>query len=123
MPALAAEQSCSVTLGFNIFANAPAKLHRPSVLCAFCFLRLVTHFHLGKIQRETLIIDPRLTPKLLKLKQATGSLPKRISATEIQASTASHIRDAMAATLGLGSSAMSGNINTLAIGIYEEVMP
>ncbi|WP_458722490.1 hypothetical protein [Pseudomonas brenneri] len=68
-------------------------------------------------------IDPRLTPKLLKLKQATGSLPKRISATETQASTASHIRDAMAATLGLGSSAMSGNINTLAIGIYEEVMP
>lgn len=87
-------------------------------------LRGLTRQERIKLNNELLKIqDPRLTPKLLKLKQATGSLPKRISATEIQASTASHIRDAMAATLGLGSSAMSGNINTLAIGIYEEVMP
>ncbi|GGL48820.1 hypothetical protein GCM10009091_33340 [Pseudomonas brenneri] len=87
-------------------------------------LRGLTRQERIKLNNELLKIqDPRLTPKLLKLKQATGSLPKRISTTEIQASTASHIRDAMAATLGLGSSAMSGNINTLAIGIYEEVMP
>lgn len=87
-------------------------------------LRGLTRQERIKLNNELLKIqDPRLTPKLLKLKQATGSLPKRISATEIQAPTASHIRDAMAATLGLGSSAMSGNINTLAIGIYEEVMP
>lgn len=87
-------------------------------------LRGLTRQERIKLNNELLKIqDPRLTPKLLKLKQATGSLPKRISATEIQAPTASHIRDAMVATLGLGSSAMSGNINALAIGIYEEVMP
>lgn len=35
--------------------------------------------------------------------------------------TANHIRDAWAATLGFTSSAMTGNVKTLAIGLYEEV--
>lgn len=87
-------------------------------------LRGLTRQERANLNNELLKIqDPRLTPKLLKLKQATGSLPKRLSATEIRASTTSHIRDAVAGALGLGSSAMSGNVRTLAIGIYEEVMP
>nr|WP_314569226.1 NAD synthetase [uncultured Pseudomonas sp.] len=65
--------------------------------------------------------DPRLTHKLLKVKQANGKLPKRISATKMQQNTANHIREALAATLGFSGSAMSGNVKTLAIGIYEEV--
>ncbi|QJI12704.1 NAD synthetase [Pseudomonas sp. ADAK22] len=64
--------------------------------------------------------DPRLTSKLLKVRQATGVLPKRISATEMQLATVNHIRDAMAATLGFASSSIPGKIKTLAIGVYEE---
>ena len=67
--------------------------------------------------------DPRLTLKLLKVKQANGVLPKRISATEMQLSTANHIRDAVAATLGFASSSMPEKIKTWAIGLYEEVTP
>lgn len=64
--------------------------------------------------------DPRLTSKLLKVRQATGVLPKRISATEMQLATVNHIRDAMAATLGFASNSIPGKIKTLAIGVYEE---
>jgi len=75
-----------------------------------------------KLNDELLKIrDPRLTSKLLKLKQASGAATKRISATQMQQATANHIRDALAATLGFTSSAVSGNVKTLAIGIYEEV--
>lgn len=64
--------------------------------------------------------DPRLTSKLLKVRQATGVLLKRISATEMQLATVNHIRDAMAAILGFASSSIPGKIKTLAIGVYEE---
>ncbi|WP_087692552.1 NAD synthetase [Pseudomonas sp. PE-S1G-1] len=75
-----------------------------------------------KLNDELLKIrDPRLTSKLLKLKQASGAATKRISATQMQQATTNHIRDALAATLGFTSSAVSGNVTTLAIGIYEEV--
>lgn len=75
-----------------------------------------------KLNDELLKIrDPRLTSKLLKLKQASGAATKRISATQMQQATTNHIRDALAATLGFTSSAVSGNVKTLAIGIYEEV--
>lgn len=85
-------------------------------------LRGLTRQERAKLNDELLKIrDPRLTPKLLKLKQASGAATKRISATQMQKATTNHIRDALAATLGFTSSAMSGNVKTLAIGIYEEV--
>ncbi|WP_455825937.1 NAD synthetase [Pseudomonas graminis] len=75
----------------------------------------------AKLNDELLRLqDPRLTPKLLKVKQANKVLPKWISATEMQLATVNHIRDALAATLGFASSSLPGNIKTLAIGIYEE---
>lgn len=76
-----------------------------------------------KLNNELLSIrDPRLTTKLLKLERAAGRAPKRISAAEVQQSTVNHMRDALAATASFSSSVLSGNINTLAIGIYEEVV-
>ncbi|WP_448650497.1 NAD synthetase [Pseudomonas fluorescens] len=76
----------------------------------------------AKLNDELLKLrDPRLTSKLLKVRQATGVLPKRISATEMQLATVNHIRDATAATLGFASSSIPGKIKTLAIGVYEEV--
>ncbi len=65
--------------------------------------------------------DPRLTPKLLKLKQAAGNAPKRIPAARIKPISAIHRNDAISAALGITSSAASGNTKTLAIGIYEEL--
>lgn len=74
----------------------------------------------AKLTDELLKIqDPRLTPKLLKLKQAAGSFPKRIPATQIKPIIATHRNDAFAAALGLTSSTLSGNTKTLAVGIYE----
>ena len=67
------------------------------------------------------IKDPRLITKLLKLKQAAGIASKRISAVEMQHVIATHRQDAAAGTLGVVSSTISGNLNTLAVGIYEEV--
>lgn len=75
----------------------------------------------AKLNNELLRLqDPRLTPKILKVKQANRALPKRISTTEMQLATAHHIREALAAAVGFASSSMPGNIKALAIGIYEE---
>lgn len=76
----------------------------------------------AKLNNELLRIrDPRLTTKLLKLEQAAGRASKRISATEMKQATANHIRDSLAAALGFTSSAITGNVKALAIGLYEEV--
>lgn len=84
-------------------------------------LRGLTRQERAKINDELLRIqDPRLTTKLLKLKQAAGIATKRISATYMKHATSNHIRDVWAATLGFSSSAASGNANALAIGLYEE---
>ena len=75
-----------------------------------------------KLNNELLRLqEPRLIPKMLKIKQANKVLPKRISATKMRQATANHIQETLAAALGLTGSAISGNVKTLAIGIYEEV--
>jgi predicted protein tyrosine phosphatase len=85
-------------------------------------LRGLTRQERAKLNDELLKInDPRLTTKLLKLKQAAGTATKRISPTHMQRATMNYIRDAMAGASGITSSAMSGNVRTLAIGIYEEL--
>ena len=84
-------------------------------------LRGLSRQERSKLTNELLRIqDPRLTPKLLKLKQAARNAPKRIPATQIKPIIATHRNDSIAAALGLASSGMSGNTKTLAIGIYEE---
>ena len=85
-------------------------------------LKSLTRQERKKLNDELLRIrDPNLTFKQLKLEKAAGNLPKRISATQIQQATAAHIMDAAAASLGLTSSAISGNVRTLALGVYEEI--
>ncbi len=76
-------------------------------------LKRLTRQERAKLNDELLRIqDPRLTIKLLKLKQAAGTASKRISATDMRHATANHIKDALAATLGF--------TNSIAIGLYEE---
>lgn len=63
--------------------------------------------------------DPRLTPKLLKLKQAEGALAKRFTPTQLRHATITTIKDSLNASLGVVGSAVSGNIH-IAVGSFEE---
>lgn len=85
-------------------------------------LRGLSRQERAKLTDELLKIqDPRMTPKLLKLKQAAGDLSKRFQATQIKPITRMHLKDAAAAGLGLASSVISGNTRILAVGVYEEL--
>lgn len=87
-------------------------------------LKGLTRQERAKLNDELLKIrDPRLTSRLLKLEKANGKLSKRISAAAMQHATATHIMDALAASLSFTSSATNGNLKTLAVGVYEEVNP
>ncbi|WP_339533396.1 NAD synthetase [Pseudomonas mucidolens] len=75
----------------------------------------------AKLTKELLSInDPRLTSKMLKLKQLAGELPKRFTAAELKHGTITQIKDSLGAAIGLSGSALSGNAKTIAIGLYEE---
>ena len=63
--------------------------------------------------------DPRLSSKLLKLRQVSGALPKRFTPTQFRHATITQIRDALSASFGLAGSGYSGNIN-IAVGLFEE---
>ncbi len=65
--------------------------------------------------------DPSLSNKLLKLRQRSGELVKRYSATEINHGTITLITDSLGAAIGFTGSAVSGNIRTIAVGLYEEL--
>ncbi|MBA1377545.1 NAD synthetase [Pseudomonas brassicacearum] len=76
----------------------------------------------AKLTKELLSInDPRLTAKMLKLKQLAGELPKRFTAAELKHGTITQIKDSLGAAIGLSGSALSGNVKTIAIGLYEEL--
>ncbi|WP_330209841.1 NAD synthetase [Pseudomonas sp. AM4(2022)] len=75
----------------------------------------------AKLTKELLSInDPRLTSKMIKLKQLSGELPKRFTPTEVKHATVTQIKDALGAAIGFTGSAVSGNVRTIAIGLYEE---
>lgn len=75
----------------------------------------------AKLTKELLSInDPCLTSKMIKLKQLSGELPKRFTPTEVKHATVTQIKDALGAAIGFTGSAVSGNVRTIAIGLYEE---
>ncbi|MDY4302583.1 NAD synthetase [Pseudomonas salmasensis] len=75
----------------------------------------------AKLTKELLSInDPRLTSKMIKLKQLSGELPKRFTPTEVKHATVTQIKDALGAAIGFTGSVVSGNVRTIAIGLYEE---
>ncbi|WP_458376302.1 NAD synthetase [Pseudomonas pergaminensis] len=76
----------------------------------------------AKLTKELLSINhPSLTAKMIKLRQASGELTKRFTPTQLKHSTTTQIKDVLGASVGFGGSAYSGNVNTIAIGLYEEV--
>ncbi|TFY84730.1 NAD synthetase [Pseudomonas kairouanensis] len=75
----------------------------------------------AKLTKELLSInDPRLSSKMIKLKQLSGELPKRFTPTEVKHATVTQIKDALGAVIGFTGSAVSGNVRTIAVGLYEE---
>ncbi|PRA30733.1 NAD synthetase [Pseudomonas poae] len=75
----------------------------------------------AKLTKELLSIsDPRLSSKMIKLKQLSGDLPKRFTPTEVKHATVTQIKDALGAVIGFTGSAVSGNVRTIAVGLYEE---
>ena len=74
------------------------------------------------LTRELLLIkDPRLTPKLLKLRQAAGELPGRFTPVQIRQSTKIQIADCVSMLPDVAGSFMSGILKVIAIGIFQEV--
>jgi len=85
-------------------------------------LRGLTRQERSKLTKELLSInDPRLTPKMLKLKQLAGDLPKRFTPTQLKHATVTQIKDSLGAAIGLTGSSLSGNVKTIAVGLYEEL--
>ncbi|MBF6028029.1 NAD synthetase [Pseudomonas sp. P115] len=75
----------------------------------------------AKLTKELLSInDPRLSSKMIKLKQLSGELSKRFTPTEVKHATVTQIKDALGAVIGFTGSAVSGNVRTIAVGLYEE---
>jgi len=84
-------------------------------------LRGLTRQERGKLTAELLMLrDPSLTPKLLKLKQAVGNMPKRYSQVQINHALITQIKDMFGAGLAITGSSMSGNLNAIAVGVYQE---
>jgi hypothetical protein len=63
---------------------------------------------------------PQLTSKVLKLQQQSGLLPKRYTPTQLQHATRTQIQDAVGGAIGfVGSS----TVQSIAVGLYEEIAP
>lgn len=76
----------------------------------------------ARLTKELLSInDPRLTAKMLALKQMSGELAKRFTPTQLKHSTITQIKDVLGAAVGFTGSAYSGNVKTIAVGLYEEM--
>lgn len=76
----------------------------------------------AKLTQELLSIrHPEMTRKMIRLKQLAGKMPKRFTPAEVKQGTVLQIQDALGSALGVASSSMSGNIRTVAVGIYEEM--
>ncbi|MBC3957602.1 hypothetical protein SAMN05216593_12332 [Pseudomonas asturiensis] len=62
--------------------------------------------------------NPKLTSRLLKLKQRSGELPTRMTPTQLKPATVIQLQDVLSVGMGLvGSSYMQ----SIAVGLYEEV--
>lgn len=85
-------------------------------------LKGLTRQERAKLTKELLSIqDPRMTSKMLKLKQLSGEPTKRFTPAQVKHATVTQIKDALGAAIGFTGSAISGNVRTIAVGLYEEI--
>jgi len=64
---------------------------------------------------------PGVSNKLLKNMVKINHYPKRFSGIKITQSLELQLKDAVGASMSFSGSALSGNVNSLAVGIYEEL--
>ncbi|RMN90002.1 hypothetical protein ALQ51_01975 [Pseudomonas cannabina] len=62
--------------------------------------------------------NPKLTARLLKLKQRSGELPTRLTSTQLKAATVIQFQDVLSMGVGLVG---SNYVQTFAVGLYEEI--
>ena len=75
----------------------------------------------SKLTRELLSINhPEISRKMIRLRQAAGELPKRYTSAEIKRGTVVQMVDALGAISSIAGSVRSGNMRTIAVGLYEE---
>ncbi|WP_306167687.1 NAD synthetase [Pseudomonas sp. PB100] len=84
-------------------------------------LRLMSRQERAKLTTEVLRLqNPRHPREMIRLKQLAGQLPKRYSNLQLRLGILTQIKDQIGATLAVGGSIYSGNINHIVIGLYEE---
>jgi len=66
------------------------------------------------------IRHPTLSAKMIKLERLAKRLPKQFTPIEVSHGLKVQIRDVWAGRLAIGGSAISGNLNPVAVAIYEE---
>lgn len=65
--------------------------------------------------------QPGVSNSLLKSLVRSGVYPKRYSGIQITQALKFQLKDAVGASMSFTGSALSGNVNSLAVGIYEEL--
>ena len=65
---------------------------------------------------------PGVSNSALKQLINTGSYPKRYTGTQISLTMTLKLKEAVGATMSFAGSALSGTVNSLAIGVYEETV-
>jgi hypothetical protein len=84
-------------------------------------LRRMSRQERAKLTNEVLRLqNPRHPREIIRLKQLAGKLPKRYSNAQLRLGILTQISDQVGATLGIGGSTLSGNINHVLIALYEE---
>ncbi|WP_425640950.1 hypothetical protein ACPUEK_12420 [Marinomonas gallaica] len=82
---------------------------------------------LSRAERRRLTLEvlrvnnPRVSNSVLKKMMGIGLKPKRYSSSAIKKAYAIQLSDAVSASLSIGGSIYSGKINSLAVGVWEEV--
>jgi hypothetical protein len=75
-----------------------------------------------RLTQEIIRINhPGISNKLLKALVKAGSYPKCYSGMKITQSLTLQLKDAIGASMSFSGSALSGGVNSLAVGIYEEL--
>ncbi|KGE67199.1 MULTISPECIES: hypothetical protein [Pseudomonas] len=84
-------------------------------------LRRMNRQERAKLTKELLSINhPHLSAKLIKLKQLSGDFPKRYTQAQLRHATLAQLKDTVAVGGAVAGSATSGNLRTIAVGLYEE---
>lgn len=65
--------------------------------------------------------NPGVPSKLLKSMVRNGHLPKRYSGIQITQTLKLQLKDSIGAAMSFSGSGLSGNVNSIAIGVYEEL--